>query len=150
VAPALTLAQATEVAALALMPMILLRLGLRGTLLAGLASWVLSLSLLACGQPLGLVVGSLAFNGLGYSGFLVVGQMFVNRAAGDGLRASAQSLLTFVNGLGQFLGHLLVGQLRQWTGDDLPRVFLFGSVLTTALLVLFLAAFRDRPAPAAA
>ncbi len=150
VAPTLTLAQVTEILTLGLLPMFLLRMGLRGTMLLGLGGWTAALCLLGRGQPLGLVIGSLVFNGLCISGFLVAGQMFVNRAAGNGLRASAQSLLTVINGLGMLGGHLLVGRLRDWSGDDLPRVFAVGAALTAALMVLFLAAFRDRPAPAAA
>jgi hypothetical protein len=143
---ALTLAQVTEVAALGLLPMFLLRLGLRGTMLLGLGGWTMALCLLACGRPLWLVIGSQVFNGLYISGFWVAGQVFVNRTAGDGLRASAQSLLVFVTGLGMLGGHLLVGRLRAWTGDDLPRVFAVGAAGTACLLLLFLAAFRDRPA----
>lgn len=142
----LTLAQVTEVVTLGLLPMFLLRMGLRGTMLLGLGSWTVALCLLACGRPLGLVIGSQVFNGLCISGFWVAGQMFVNRSAGGGLRASAQSLLTFVNGLGMLGGNLLVGWLRDWTGDDLPRVFAVGAAVMAGLLLLFLAAFRDRPA----
>jgi MFS family permease len=138
----LTLAQATEVATLGLLPMFLLRMGLRGTMLLGLGSWTAALCLLARGRPLELVVGSQVFNGLCISGFWVAGQMFVNRAAGDGLRASAQSLLTFVNGLGLLGGNLLVGWLRDRTGDDLPQVFAVGAAVMAGLLLLFGAAFR--------
>jgi MFS family permease len=146
-AATLTLAQLSEVLTLALLPMFLLRLGLRGTMILGLGAWTSALWLLAVGRPLGLVVGSLPFNGLCIGGFLVAGQMFVNRTAGSGLRASAQALVTFVNGAGQFAGHLLVGQLRGPNGENFARVFLVGAVLTSVLFVLFLAAFRDRPGP---
>jgi MFS family permease len=143
VTPTLTLAQVTEVLTLALLPMLLLRLGLRGTMIMALGAWVSGQWLLAVGRPLGLVVGSLVFNGLCISGFLVAAQIFLNRTAGTGLRASAQALLSFGNGLGQLLGHLLAGQIRRWNGDSLPGVFLVGAVLTTGLLLLFLAAFHD-------
>jgi hypothetical protein len=124
--------------------MFLLRLGLRGTMVLGLGAWTAALWLQAAGRPRSLVVGSLAFNGLCISCFYVTGQIFVNRTAGSGLRASAQALVSFVNGLGQLAGHLLVGQIRRYNGDHLPGVFLVGALLTSALLVLFGAAFRDR------
>jgi hypothetical protein len=148
VAPTLTLAQVTEIVSLGMLPMFLLRMGLRGTMLLGLGSWTAAMCLLARGHPLGLVIGSLVFNGLLISGFLVAGQMFVNREAGDGLRASAQALLTFANSLGALGGHLLVGRLRDWSDDNLPQVFAVGAALTAGLLLLFLAGFRDRPAAA--
>jgi MFS family permease len=141
-APTLTLAQVTEALTLGLLPLFLLRLGLRGTMLVGLGSWTAALCLLARGRPLWLVVGSQVFNGLYISGFWVAGQVFVNHSAGSGLRASAQSLLTFANGVGMLCGHLLVGWLRDWTRDDLPRVFAVGAAATACLLLLFGAAFR--------
>ena len=45
-----------------------------------------------------LMVGALGFNGLCVTGFLVAGQVFVNRQASAEVRASVLGLLTFVNG----------------------------------------------------
>jgi hypothetical protein len=144
----LTIAQVSEVLMLGLLPMFLLRLGGRGTMVLGLGAWTTALCLLAVGRPAGLVIGSLPLNGLCMGGFFVAGQMFVNRIAGSGLRASSQALVTFVNGTGQLTGHLLVGRIRDFNGDNLPGVFLIGAVLTSGLFVLFVAAFRDCPGPA--
>jgi MFS family permease len=141
-AATLTLGQVMEVLSLPLLAMFLLRLGLRGTMIVGLGAWTLALTLLAIGQPLGLVIGSLLLNGLLITCFLVTGQMFVNRSAGPGLRASAQGLLTFVNGLGMLLGHKLVGWLRDASGGDLLLVFEVGAIVMGALLALFIIAFR--------
>ena len=66
----------------------------------------------AIGRPVELVAGSLCFNGVCIAGFFVAGQVFVNSRVHDGLRASVQALLTFVNGLGMLLGNLLFGWLR--------------------------------------
>jgi MFS family permease len=141
--PTLTAAQVSEVLTLALLPMLLLRLGLRGTMVLGLAAWTTSLCVLAMGQPLALVVGSLPLNGLCVTGFLVAGQVFVNRRATGEVRASVQSLLTFVNGLGMLTGHLLVGWLRWLHGGDLPQAFTVGAGITGLLLVVFLIGFRE-------
>jgi predicted MFS family arabinose efflux permease len=146
--PTLTLAQASEVAALALLPMFLLRLGVRGTMLLGLGAWLAALCVLSVGRPVGLVIGSLVLNGLCVSGVLVAGQVFVNHQAHGDLRASVQALLTFVNGVGMLLGHQLVGVLRERNNGSLPRTFAFGAAVTGCLVLLFLAGFRDRPAPA--
>src|SRR5262249_14969788 len=118
--PAQTLAQATEVLALSLLPALLLRLGVRGTMLLGLGSWGLALSVLAVGHPVGLVVASQGLNGVFVAGFLVAGQVFVNGQAEGDLRASAQGLFSFVNGLGLLAGNLLASWLRDATGGDLP------------------------------
>ena len=142
--PTQTLAQVSEVAALMLLPMFLLRLGLRGTMLFGLAAWAAAMTILAVGRPLGLVVGSFVFNGLCVSGFLVAGQVFVNRHASDDVRASVQALLTFVNAAGMLLGHLLVGYLRWLHDGGLPQAFGVAAAITGAILLLFAVGFRER------
>ena len=100
----LTLAQTTEVLFLALLPAVLLRLGVRGTMLLGLAAWLCAMCVLAVGRPVELVVASLGLNGLYVTGFLITGQMYANSLAGVGLRASVQGLFSFVNGLGLLAG----------------------------------------------
>jgi MFS family permease len=142
--PVLTLAQVTEIIALGLLPMFLLRLELRGTMLMGLIAWMTVTTILAVGRPMGLVIGSLCLNGLFVTGFLVAGQVFVNRHATGDLRASAQSLLSFVNGLGMLMGHLLIGYLRWDYGGDLPKAFTVAAIITGCLLLLFVVGFRDR------
>src|SRR5262249_21274864 len=108
----LTIAQSTEIVALGLLPMLLLRLGTRGTMRLGLAAWTLALILLMVGQPLGLVLGSMTLNGLCICCYLVAGQVFINRLAHGDIRASAQGLFSFTNGMGLLAGNLLVGAVR--------------------------------------
>jgi MFS family permease len=142
--PTMSLAQVTEVLSLALLPLSLLRLGVRGTMLLGLSAWTTSLSFLALGSPVELMVGSLGFNGLFISGFLVAGQVFVNRQATGDVRASVQALLTFVNGAGLLIGNVLVGVVRVALGEEPSRAFTVGAVLTGALLLLFVFGFREQ------
>jgi MFS family permease len=146
--PTLTIAQVTEVVALALLPLLLLRMGVRGTMLLGLGAWYAALTVLSVGRPAALVVGSLGFNGLCVSGFVVAGQVVLNREASGGLRASVQGLLMVTTGVGTLLGHLLVGWLRRLTGGELPQAFAVAAALTGCLLVAFLVGFRDRAAAA--
>jgi hypothetical protein len=147
--PALTLSQASEAASLALLPVMMLRLGLRGTMLVGLGAWTAALGVLTVGRPVELVVGSLGFNGLCISGFLVAGQVFVNRQAAGDLRASVQALLTFVNGLGQLAGNLLVGWVRWLNDGEFTRSFAVGALIMAGLLLLFLVGFRESAGTAA-
>src|SRR5262249_5820379 len=116
----------------------------RGTMLLGLAAWTAALSSQAIGRPVGLVAGSLSFNGLCIAGFFVAGQVFVNSRVHDGLRASVQALVTFVNGLGMLLGNLLIGWLRMWTGGELPQAFAVGAMVMAVLLVVFVFGFADK------
>jgi MFS family permease len=141
VSQTLPLSQSTEIASLAVLPMLLLRLGLRRTMVLGLGGWVLALSILTAGQPLWLVIASLTLNGLLVCGFLIAGQVFVNRLARGHVRASAQALLTLVNGLGQLGGNLLAGAVRHLAGGGFPPTFGVAAAIAGVLLGLFLAAF---------
>ena len=140
----LTIAQATEVTALGLLPFLLRSLGIRGTMLAGLAAWTLGLGVQALATSRELVAASLTFNGLCIAGVFVAGQVFVNGRVHDGLRASVQALLTFVNGLGMLLGNLLFGALRRWAGDELQPAFAVGAIFMALLVVVFVFGFESR------
>jgi hypothetical protein len=142
--PMMSLSQATEIVSLAILPLLLLRFGVRGTMLLGLAAWALSFSCLGLGSPRELIVGSLGFNGLCITGFLVAGQVYVNGQANTEVRASVQGLLTFVNGFGLLIGHIFVGVVRYSLDDQLPRAFTVGAALTAVMLMLFLFGFREQ------
>jgi predicted MFS family arabinose efflux permease len=144
--PAMTVAQSSEVLCLALLPGLLLRLGLRGTMLLGLGAWLCAMCVLAVGRPVELVVASLGLNGLYVTGFLIAGQVYLNSQGGEALRASVQGLFSFVNGLGLLAGNLLAGWLRDATEGELPVTFAVGAGITVALLILFVAGFRYREA----
>ncbi|MCI0376374.1 MAG: MFS transporter [Gemmataceae bacterium] len=144
IASTLTIAQSLEILALAFLPVILLRLEEKGTLLLGIASWAAALAILTLGQPTWLVIASLGLHGLYITCFLVAGQVFVNRRAPKDIRASAQALLQFINGFGLLLGHLLAGWMRQVQEDDFSRAFAPAAILATALVVFFILGFRLR------
>jgi len=141
--PTLTLAQTSEVLMLGFMPLALVQLGIRGTMLLGLVAWTAAMWILTVGEPLELVIASLGLNGFCVTGFLVTGQVFVNRSAHGDVRASVQALLVLVNGFGNLLGHLLVGVLRWQTGGQLPRAFAVAAGIVSFLLVFFWLGFRD-------
>jgi predicted MFS family arabinose efflux permease len=141
-AATMTLSQTTEVGTLALLPVLLPRLGVRGTMAVGLGAWLAAMCILAVGRPLELVVASLVLNGLFVTGFLIAGQVYVNSLARDDFRASVQGLFSCLNGLGQLAGHLLAGWLRERSGGQVPPTFAVAAILTACLLLLFLAGFR--------
>lgn len=140
-APTLTISQSMEITSLALLPMLLLRLGLRGTMLLGLGSWTLALTILTAGQPLWLIVASQGLNGLCICCYLVAGQVFVNSRARGDIRSSAQGLVTFLNGLGMLLGSVLAGGVCQLAGGAFPPTFGVGALLALLLMVAFFLGF---------
>jgi hypothetical protein len=139
----LTIAQFTEVLSLGLLPLLLLRLGVRGTMLLGLTAWTAALGVQAAAGTRDVVAASLGFNGLCMAGVFVTGQVFFNGRVHDGLRASVQSLVTFVNGMGMLLGNLLFGALRRWAGGELQPAFAVGAIVMAVLVVVFVFGFTD-------
>ena len=76
-------------------------------------AWAVLLGMLTLGEPFWLVIGALPLNGLCICGFIVAGQVFVNSRARGTWAPSAQALLTWINGMGMLIGHLLVGWVRR-------------------------------------
>jgi hypothetical protein len=140
----LTIAQSLEVATLGLLPIILLRLEMKGTLFLGIFAWTSALTVLALGHPAWLVIGSLGLHGVYITCFLVAGQVFVNRRAQQDIRASAQALLQFLNGLGLLAGHLLVGWIRSLDAGRFAPAFAMAAVLAGTLLIGFVLGFRTK------
>ncbi|HTU90301.1 MAG TPA: MFS transporter [Gemmataceae bacterium] len=140
----LTISQATEVISLGLLPFFLRRLGVRGTVLVGMASLTAYLTVQALVSSRLMVAASLGFNGLVIAGVFVAGQVFVNSRVHDGLRASVQSMLTFINGLGLLFGNLLFGALRRWANGELQPAFAVGAVIMSLMVVVFVFGFENR------
>lgn len=154
----MTIAQIAEVVMMAFaLPYFLPRLGVARALAIGVIAWPIRYIVFAIGQPVWLVAASLAMHGIGYTFFFVVGQIYVNSAASDDIRASAQSLLTLITlGLGNYLGTFFAGWIRDvFTVKDAAGamvsinytgVFLVPCAITILCAVAFLVAFRPQPA----
>jgi MFS family permease len=140
----LTLGQSLEVITLGLLPIILLRLGTRGTLILGIVAWTAGLCILTVGRPTWLVVSCLGIQGIFICCFLVAGQVFVNSRARQDFRASAQAMLQFINGTGLLCGHLLVGAMRDWTGGDFLVPYATAAGMAGGILVVFLVGFKEK------
>jgi MFS family permease len=143
ISPTLTLGQSMEIVSLALLPMLLLRLGIRGTMLLGLGAWAALLGMLTLGEPLWLVVASLSLNGLCICCFIVAGQVFANGRARADVRVSAQALLNVTSGVGLLTGNLLVGWVRGQAQEQFMPTFRVGAVIAAALVVVFFLGFRN-------
>jgi hypothetical protein len=142
-ARAMPLAQITEIVSLGLLPMILLRLGVRGSMVFGLLAWMLYMVALTLGRPPAFVVASLTMNGICICCFSVAGQVFVNSRARGDVRTSAQALLIFTNSLGMVFGNLLIGWVRTRANGAFPPTFAVAGAITAALVLVFLLGFSD-------
>jgi nucleoside transporter len=149
----MTLGQMSEVGFMVLMPWFLIRLGVRGILLVGMAAWALRYLLFAYGDA-----GSLAWmlylgillHGVCYDFFFVTGQIYVDQQASHRIRAAAQGFIAFVTlGLGLFIGGIVSGNVVEAfaTGagrvaHDWRAIWLVPAAGAGAILVLFAALFR--------
>ncbi|NBN95991.1 MAG: hypothetical protein EBV31_10375 [Verrucomicrobia bacterium] len=87
-----------------------------------------------------------------YDFIFVMGRMYVDKAAGDGLRASAQGLhAVFTLGAGMFVGSWLSGVVAQrytnaQNAHDWHSIWLVPAIMSAVLIPIFLALFREKPA----
>lgn len=149
-APLLTIAQSMEIVLLALLPLLLGRLGMRTTMLLGLTTWTAGLAVFALGQPSWLVMAGLVCNGVFIACFVVAGQLFLNSRATGAIRASTQSLLVFVNGIGLLCGNLLAGGIRHVTEPGFGPTYWTAVAIGLVAVVFFRAGFATQEGRAAA
>jgi len=146
IASAMTLGQVLEIAVLFVLPWLLGRIGVKWTIVVGLAAWSLRFLTLAVNPPLWLAVGGGLLHGVGYGCFTIGGQVFLDGAASKTHRASAQALFLIVSsGMGSLLGSLWAGEQTRGDASNLANnglVFLLPFLLTTALLIYFATRFR--------
>ncbi len=138
----MTLGQIGEVAALAILPFLIRRLGIKGVLVLGIGCWFIRFLMLALGPPLWLAVAGTVLHGPGIACFTVGGQIFIDSRASQHLRASAQALLLVcTSGVGAFLGNVGAGEIANHLDPNDVLVFLIPCVIDGALLVYFLRGF---------
>lgn len=152
IAPAMTLGQLPEIAALWALPWMLRRFGDRGTLALGIAAWVVRYGSLALDPPLWIALVGIPLHGIGIACFTIAGQMFLDGQAPPHRRAGAQGLHTVITaGLGALLGNLLAGAVVGQSGDT-AVVFLVPFAVNALLLITWVglarrAARRSHPLP---
>jgi nucleoside transporter len=158
----MTLGQMSEIVFMVLLPVFLIRLGVKKILLIGMAAWSLRYFLFAAGDAGSMVwmlYGGILLHGICYDFFFVTGQMYVDQCAGARIRAAAQGFFAFVtNGAGLFIGAWLSGRIVQAYsvngGHDWQAIWMIPAVGAAAILVVFAVLFRPprqevEPEPAA-
>ena len=113
----MALGQVSEMGFLILIPFFLKRWGIKGTMLVGMAAWVLRYLLfgLMPSVPSILVLG-IVLHGICYDFFFVTGQLYTDKKAAPEIRASAQGLIGLLTyGAGMLVGNYVLG----WWGDSI-------------------------------
>jgi nucleoside transporter len=149
----MTIGQIAEIVVMAFVPLAVARLGVKNTMIIGASAWALRFGLSAYGRPQWLMIATIGLHGFAFGFFFVVAQMYVDRAASNDIKATAQSFLMFVvYGLGTVLGSVLTGWVRNLNTtmvNGVPRenwqgIWAGPFVLTLLCILAFAVLFRER------
>ena len=151
----MTLGQGSEILFMLALPFFLTRVGLKGTLLIGMAAWVARYLLFSWGdgdEYLWMLLVGILLHGICYDFFFVAGQVYVDRKAPIRVRAAAQGFIALVTlGLGMFVGARVSGLVVEhysFPGVDgamqhhWGEIWLMPAVAAAVVLVLFAFFFR--------
>jgi nucleoside transporter len=154
----MTLGQMSEIGFMLVMPLFLLRLGVKRMMLIGMGAWALRYVFFAYGDAGSLVpllYGGIILHGICYDFFFVTGQIYVDQRANAKIRAAAQGFLAFATlGVGYFIGAIVSGRVVQayasadGTAHDWRSIWLVPASAAAGVLVLFALAFREKAAVA--
>jgi nucleoside transporter len=154
----MTLGQMSEIGFMLVMPVLLVRLGIKKMLLLGMGAWSTRYLLFAYGDAGALVwmlyVGIL-LHGICYDFFFVTGQIYVDQQADLRIRGAAQGFIAFVTlGVGMYIGAwasgiVVAANALSTGGHDWPRIWMVPAVMAAVVLVLFAAFFRPQTRRAA-
>lgn len=149
----MAIGQVAELLIIGVVPLAVHRFGVKNTMLLGAGAWVLRFGLSAIGQPQWLMIATIGLHGFAFAFFFVVAQMYVDRAAGPDIKASAQNLLIFViYGLGTIVGSVLTGYVRDYfsvvkdgkvISENWTGIWAGPFVLTLICIAIFALMFRD-------
>jgi nucleoside transporter len=146
-----TLGQVSEVAFMLLVPFFLQRLGMKGTLLLGMAAWALRYVLFAygnAGELVFLLILGIGLHGVCYDFFFVSGQVFTDSKEGPRYKSAAQGLITLATyGVGMLFGFWIAGALTEAFavpgGHDWRSVWLYPAAFAAVVAILFGLLFRN-------
>ncbi|MDY3563109.1 MFS transporter [Gemmata sp. JC673] len=152
----MSIGQVCETIFLPLLPLFLVRIGMKWVLALGMFCWGLRYFLFANAGPEGvgfaMAIVGIALHGLCFDFFFAAGFIHCDNKAPKDIRASAQALFSFLTyGVGMWLGSLLCGILQdKYTNPETKSVswsefWMVPSIGVMVCLVVFLLVFRDRP-----
>jgi nucleoside transporter len=114
VGPLMTFGQWIEIIFMLTLPWFLAELGIRWVLAIGIAAWALRYFLFSAGGPFPLILLGIGLHGICFDFFFAAGFIYVDQAADESIRSSAQSLFGVLTyGLGMYLGTEFAGRLNQ-------------------------------------
>jgi len=154
----MSLGQVSEMAFLAAMAWLISRLGIKKIMVIGILAWAVRFSLFSFFNEnpsattyAWALIGGILLHGMCYDFIFVMGRMYVDKAAGDSLRASAQGLhAVFTLGAGMFVGSWLSGVVGEYFtkdgGHNWTGIWLVPAIMALTLTPIFILLFRDKSA----
>ena len=140
----MVIGQVAEALVIGLVPLAVHRFGVKTTMMIGAGAWAVRFGLSAIGQPWWLMIATIGLHGFAFAFFFVVAQMYVDRAAGPDIKATAQNFLIFIiYGLGTVVGSVLTGWVRTYFHDDWQKIWAGPFVLTLVCMAIFALFFRE-------
>ncbi len=165
VATTMTFGQMSEIFFMLVMPLCFARLGVKWMLAVGMLAWVVRYGLFAAawgGDGPGthhvewMVLGGIILHGICYDFFFVTGQIYVDKQAPKQVRGQAQGFLVLVTqGVGMLIGAQVISRVVAANtklndagaeiGKNWQTIWLIPCIFAGAILLIFLAAFRNGP-----
>ena len=149
----LSIGQMSEFVFMLLLPVFMLRFGIKKTLLLGMLAWAVRYLLFAYGGPgnvSALLIIGIALHGICYDFFFVSGQIYTDSKAGEHYRSAAQGMITLATyGVGMLIGFSVAGSISDRFNvngqHDWFQIWIWPAGLAAAILALFALLFRNEP-----
>lgn len=156
----MTMGQMSEIFFIIIMPICFVRLGVKKMLLIGMSGWVMRYLLFAFGDggsKVMMIYAGILLHGICYDFFFITGQIYIDRKAGNDIRASAQGFLALVTlGLGMVIGNLINGRITRYytidsdvTSHNWMMIWLIPCVMATVVAAAFALLFKENGKPQA-
>jgi nucleoside transporter len=147
----MTIGQISEFCFMLLLPIFLLRFGIKKTLLVGMLAWAVRYVLFAYGGPgnvTAVLLLGVALHGICYDFFFVSGQIYTDSKAGEHYRSAAQGLITLATyGVGMLIGFSVAGAITDKflvNGQhDWYQIWIYPAGFAAVVMILFALLFKE-------
>ncbi|MBE0537676.1 MAG: MFS transporter [Phycisphaerae bacterium] len=150
------LGQAVEILLMLIVPIAIVKIGLKWAMVVGLLAQLVRYGALLIGEAAGAEMApayvAILVHGLIFGFFFVGGQIYVDRRAPKEMRAQAQGFMFLATfGVGLLIGNFLwdwvikvytIDGIRQW-----QPIWLWTTIVSALVLVFFAVFFRDKTSP---